>query len=163
MMHQDDERRGAHRHTWDGEERRTTDATALQLMAEMRAMLERHEMIEDKKFDGIKQELGVHTANSERRHSELVNRFDEMQKSSMNLLQANNQTVKEIHQMFKTAFPNGDAESHRRAHEAWIEKDKAEREFWTHMKKQVVGWGATAAIAWAAMLLWAGFLRGPLS
>jgi hypothetical protein len=79
----------------------------------------------------------------------------------MTLLRNNNQTVNEIHKMFKTALPEGDAESHRRAHEAWIEKEKLDREFWMHLKKQVVGWGVTAAIAWAAMLVWAGFLKGP--
>jgi hypothetical protein len=147
---------------WTGEERRGIDGMTLQLMAEMRAMLERHEVMEDKKFEGIKHELDIHTLNSERRHGDLVKRFDAMQQSSLNLLQANNQTTQEIHKMFKNAFPGGDAESHRRAHEAWMEKERSEREFWMHLKKQVVGWGLTAAIAWAAMLLWAGFLRGPL-
>ena len=147
---------------WNGEERRGIDGMTLQLMAEMRAMLERHEIMEDKKFEAIKQDIETHTEASERRHGELVRRFDAMQQSSLSLLQANNQTTQEIHKMFKTAFPNGDADSHRRAHEAWMEKDKAEREFWLHLKKQVVGWGATAAIAWAAMLLWAVFIKGPM-
>lgn len=147
---------------WNGEERRGIDGIMLTVMAEMRVMMEKHEKMEDKKFEAIKEDLEAHTANSERRHDELVRRFDAMQQSSLSLLQTNNQTVREIHQMFKTAFPGGDAENHRRAHEAWMEKDKAEREFWLHLKKQVVGWGMTAAIAWAAMLLWAGFIKGPV-
>jgi hypothetical protein len=70
--------------------------------------------------------------------------------------------VKETHALFQKSIPGGDAEGHRRAHETWMEKDKAEREFWMHLKKQVVGWGITAALAWFGMIVWAGFLKGPV-
>ena len=120
-----------------------------------------HEKKMGEKIAEIKDDIDAHTIKSERRHEELTKRFDTMSQSTMNLLQANNQTVKDVHKMFKSAFPEGDAESHRRAHEQMIEKDKAEREFWMHLKKQVVAWGITAALAWFGMLVWAGFLKGP--
>jgi len=167
MMHQNDLTpdclvREERPKAWAGEERRGIDGMTLQLMAEMRSMLERHEVTEDRKFEAIKRDIETHAEKSEQRHEELVRRFDSMQQSSFSLLQANNQTTQEIHKMFKNAFPGGDTENHRRAHEEWMEKDKADREFWMHLKKQVVGWGLTAAIAWAAMLVWAGFLKGPV-
>lgn len=146
---------------WSGAERRQIDSVALGMMVEFRKQLETHEEKERAVLDELKDEIRENRASSERRHDELASRFQQMQQSTMTLIQTNNTTVNEIHAMFKKAFPNGDAESHRRAHEAWIEKDKAEREFWMHLKKQVVGWGFTAAIAWAAMLVWAGFLKGP--
>ena len=147
---------------WDGTERRGIDGITLRLMAEVRATMERHEAVEDKKIEAIKKSIEENAQKSEERHKDLVARHEALSQSTMELLRSNNQTTREIHAMFKAAFPNGDAESHRRAHEAWIEKDKSEREFWLHLKKQVVGWGMTAVTAWAAMLLWAGFVKGPV-
>jgi hypothetical protein len=146
---------------WHGEDRRGIDNITLQLMAEVRVMMEQHERQETKVFDELKAGIRENRISSERRHDEMSERFSQMQQSALTLLQANNNTVKEIHALFKSAFPNGDADGHRRAHEIQIEKDKSEREFWIHLKKQVVGWGITAAIGWASLVIWAGFLKGP--
>jgi hypothetical protein len=68
----------------------------------------------------------------------------------------------DIQKMFVTAFPDGDADGHRRSHEAWMSKTKREEEFWMHLKKQVVAWGVIAALAWLTLIAWAGFLKGPV-
>jgi Tfp pilus assembly protein PilV len=147
---------------WDGSERRGMDNISLQLMAEVRVMMAQHEKQESQVFDELKAGIRENRISSERRHDEMSERFAAMQHSTMTLLQTNNQTVSEIHKMFKTAFPEGDAESHRRAHEAWIEKEKSDREFWLKTKQHVTQWGIVVALGWAGLLLWAGFLKGPV-
>jgi hypothetical protein len=157
-----EDRRGEVMRAWTGEERRGIDGITLKLMAEMRAMMEKHEKMEETKINDLREDIEAHAIKSDRRHEEMIKRMDQMQQSTMNLLSTNNATVKEIHTLFEKSIPGGDAEGHRRAHEAWIRKTEKEEEFWMHLKKQVVGWGMTAAIAWAAMLIWAGFVKGPV-
>jgi hypothetical protein len=146
---------------WRGDERRHIDSVTLQMMAEVRIMMAQHEKQESAVFDELKAGIQENRVSSERRHDEMSERFAAMQQSTMALLRNNNQTVNEIHKMFKTAFPEGDAESHRRAHEAWIEKEKSEREFWLKTKQHVTQWGIVVVLGWAGLILWAGFLKGP--
>jgi hypothetical protein len=79
----------------------------------------------------------------------------------MNLLNANNATTREIHELFNAAFPNGNAEEHRRAHEAWIKKTEKEEEFWLDVKKKAVGAVVTAVVLWVGVVLWGAVVAGP--
>ena len=125
---------------WDGTERRGIDGVTLQLMAEVRKAMEKHESDERVEFDEIKDMIKEKDEASEQRHKDLSNRFDAMQQSTSALLFENNRTTSEIHKLFKAAFPDGDAESHRKAHEHWIEKDKQDKEFWLKIKADAIRW-----------------------
>jgi hypothetical protein len=146
---------------WTGDERRGIDGITLKLMAELRAVMEKHEQGENKTFNDIKIEIKDNRNESERRHSEVLDRFAAMQTSTMALLQANTSTTNEIHKLFKEAFPQGDAQAHRKAHEHWIEKDKTDREFWLKLKQNTVNAIVLAAAGWIGLAVWAAFLKGP--
>lgn len=146
---------------WDGTERRGIDGMALQLMAEVRKAMESHERNEAKEMQELKDLIKENKRESERRHDDLGKRFDAMQQSTSALLFENNKTTSEIHKLFKAAFPDGDSEAHRKAHERWIEKDKADREFWTKFKADAIRWALFAAAGWAGIALWGAFLKGP--
>lgn len=146
---------------WDGHERRSIDAITLQLMAEMRKTMERHESREDALLDEIKTMVGDNKKESERRHAELSQRFEQMQQSTHALIFENNRTTSEIHKLFKEAFPDGDAVSHRQSHEKWIAKAEAEERFWLNIKEKAVTAIVIAVIGWAGLALWAAFLQGP--
>lgn len=146
---------------WDGTERRGIDGVTLQLMSEMRKAMEKHEREERIEFDEIKELIAQKDEASESRHRELGSRFDAMQQSTSSLLFENNKTTQEIHKLFKAAFPDGDAESHRKAHEHWIEKDKQDKEFWAKLKADAIRWFLFAAASWAGIILWGAFLKGP--
>ena len=146
---------------WDGTERRGVDGVALQLMVEVRKAMDKHEADEKEVFTEIKDLIKEKDESSKKRHNELSGRFDAMQQSTASLLFENNRTTSEIHKLFKAAFPEGDAESHRKAHESWIAKDKADREFWTKLKGDAIRWVFFAAAGWAGVVLWAAFVKGP--
>lgn len=146
--------------TYAGAERRR-DQT-LEGVKEMREWFENHEKEEHARYDALQVEIVQTQDLSQKRHEELVKRMDAMSQSTVAVVTKQNQTLAEIHALFKKAFPDGDAEAHRKAHEHWIEKDKKEQEFWLDIKKKVVGWAVTAAMAWGGIVLWAAFVRGPL-
>lgn len=50
---------------------------------------------------------------------------------------------------------------HRKAHESWIEKDHADKEFWVKLKLEVVKWGVAMVLGWVGIALWTAFLKGP--
>lgn len=52
------------------------------------------------------------------------------------------------------AIPNGDADGHRRYHEAVIKKMEARAEVWLEVQKAVAKWGALGVVAWAATSMW---------
>ncbi len=153
MMHQPSD--------WNGEERRGIDGITLQLMAEVRRAMDKHEKDEQVVFGEIKDMIREKDEASQQRHEDLGKRFDAMQQSTSSLLFENNRTTSEIHKLFKAAFPEGDAESHRKAHENWIAKDKAEREFWAKLKGDAIRWVLFAVAGWAGLALWSVFLKGP--
>ena len=146
---------------WNGEERRGIDGVALQLMAEVRRAMEKHEKAEAGEMQEIKELIKQNKVESEKRHDELGKRFDAMQQSTAALLFENNKTTTEIHKLFKAAFPEGDTEAHRKAHENWIAKDKADKEFWLKLKQDVITWAAVAVLGWGGIALWAAFVKGP--
>lgn len=153
MMHQPND--------WNGEERRGIDGITLQLMAEVRRAMDKHEKDEQEVFTELKTMIKEKDEASEQRHRDLGARFDAMQQSTSSLLFENNKTTSEIHKLFKAAFPEGDAESHRKAHERWIEKDKADREFWIKLNGDATRWAFIAVAGWAGLALWSAFLKGP--
>jgi phage gp16-like protein len=162
-MHQDDDLKPDYMvHEWTGEERRGIDGITLKLMAEVRSTIERHEKMEEDKFREIKQDLDDHRSASDLRHKELTQRIDQMSHSTMQALNSNGQTTREIHAMFIKAFPEGDAEGHRKAHESWIRKESEDREFWLKLKSNVINWAVIAALGWVGIAVWAAFVKGPL-
>jgi hypothetical protein len=63
---------------------------------------------------------------------------------------------------FVKAFPEGDADGHRKAHESWIRKEAEDREFWLRLKSNVINWAVIAALGWAGIAIWAAVIKGPL-
>lgn len=165
MMHQDDALTPDYvvteRRQWAGEERRGIDGVTLKLMTEVRIAMEAHEKKEEATFREIKAEIKGNRVESDIRHEEILARFSQMQASTMGLLQTNNSTTNEIHKMFKEAFPEGDVQAHRKAHESWIKKAEADKEFWLKLKQSTVNWIVIAVLSWIGIVLWAAFAHGP--
>lgn len=147
---------------WNGiNSRKQADYIFLELMVETRKMMGDHERREESTFQALRDEL-LHTrSESEHRHEELTKRFDSMMQSTLSLINANNTTTQEIHKLFKLAFPEGDVEAHRRAHEAWNAKATKEEEFWLDIKKKAVGAVVTAVVLWVGVELWGAIVAGP--
>ena len=142
-------------------ERRSTDSMVVSIMGEVRQIFSEHEKHEAGTFKGMRDEIRQNNTDSNTRHTQLLERFETMQKDTNRVLESTNTTVGEIHKMFKAAFPDGDFDSHRKAHEYLMAKDKEDKEFWLKVKQDVVKWVFTAAIGWGGIVIWAAFLKGP--
>lgn len=59
------------------------------------------------------------------------------------------------------AFPEGDADGHRKAHEAQMAAISARAEFWQKMVFEISKWGLIGFCGWVALKLWTGFIAGP--
>jgi hypothetical protein len=59
------------------------------------------------------------------------------------------------------AFPDQDADGHRRAHEAWIKKTEASAKFWDDMRASIAKWGAISLLGFIAIAVWRSALVGP--
>jgi len=59
------------------------------------------------------------------------------------------------------AFPYGDPEGHRTAHEAQMQAVLDRAEFWKTMRTEVSKWGILGVLGWLAYHAWAAFLQGP--
>lgn len=146
-MHQDDSK------YWNGEERREVpgrrhhpESETFNLISETRAMVEKQE----ERITLIGRELkGV------------SDKIDDMHNDYISALTKQNVTIEEIHKLFKAAFPEADAEGHRRAHESWIAKEKQDKEFWLKLKQNTINWIVIAVLSWVGVILWAAFLQGP--
>lgn len=143
-------------------ERRQVDKDAYILMVETRQKTEDLEKTMSEKIDDLKEELDAHIDRSEMRHKELTDKIESLSQSTLAAVTGINQIATETHKLLKAAIPNGDAEGHRRAHEAWIRKAEKEEEFWLDVKKKAVGAVVTAAVLWAGLVLWSAFLKGPV-
>ena len=139
---------------WDGAERRVTFAVAeaetFNLIMETRVAVEEHKQEMQRQFQGIKEELDLH-----------ANRVEKLSESTLTVIEKQNLLIREIKDAFTKAFPEGDAESHRKAHEAWIEKDKADREFWLKLKQNTINWIVIAILSWVGLVVWGAFVHGP--
>lgn len=64
------------------------------------------------------------------------------------------------------AFPHGDADGHRRRHEADLQKLEARAEFWKKMSYQLTEKGLLAFLAWLIYVVgkavWFALLVGPI-
>jgi hypothetical protein len=60
-----------------------------------------------------------------------------------------------------TAFPDSDADGHRRAHEAWIKKTEASTKFWDDLRASIAKWGAIGLLSFIAIAVWRSVLEGP--
>jgi hypothetical protein len=147
---------------WTGAERRGIDGITLQLMAEVRATLGKHEQMEEEKFSELKCDIKAHQEASNARHKELTERIDQMSNSTLNAIRDISATARETHELFKKSIPNGDPEGHRRAHEAWIKKSEGDEKFWLDLKTSTVRTIVVGVLVWAGLALWAAFLKGPM-
>lgn len=59
------------------------------------------------------------------------------------------------------SFPEGDADGHKKIHEAQIQAVEARAEFWKKMLFEVSKYGLIGVIGWLALKVWVAFLAGP--
>jgi len=145
-MHQDDPQ-------WDGRERRETRGRRSLPEAETHILIsETREMV-------LKQEERIHQVSGEVK--EVSGKIDRMHSDHMAALTQQNNTIGEIHKLFKAAFPYGNVEEHRMKHIAWEKKEQEDREFWIKLKQNTINWVVVAVIGWGGLALWAAFLQGP--
>ena len=67
----------------------------------------------------------------------------------------------EIARVMIKAFPDGDADGHRRFHEASVTRAEESAKFWRTMSMEISKFGLLGFIAWASYALWKAFLMGP--
>jgi hypothetical protein len=61
------------------------------------------------------------------------------------------------------AFPEGDPDGHKAAHEADIQAAKDRAEFWKKMRFELSRAGLLGFLVWAGVQIWKGALAGPQS
>ena len=140
--------------SWDGHERRkpptSAEAETFNLIMDTRQAVEEHKLEMQAQFHEMKREMETHASKVER-----------LSESTLSVIEKQNALIKEMKDAFVKAFPEGDAESHRRAHEDWIQKDKSDREMWTKLKQNTINWVVVAALSWIGLVLWGAFVQGP--
>lgn len=139
---------------WPGPERRvefaTDDAETFNLIMDTRAAVEEHKKEMQQQFADMRKELDSHAT-----------RVEKLSESTLTVIEKQNVLIRDIKEAFVKAFPEGDAESHRRAHEAWLDKDKADKEFWIKLKQNTINWVVIAILSWIGLVLWGAFVQGP--
>jgi hypothetical protein len=145
---------------WTGDERRVENV-AIDLMKEMREWLDRHEQDENLKYDRLQSEIILYRESSDKRHDDALKRIEQLSASTLSVVEKQNGAVFEIHKLFKEAFPEGDVQKHRHAHEQWIKKSAAEADFWLDVKKKAAASVLTGIVIWVGIALWIAFLQGP--
>ena len=140
--------------SWDGNERRklanTAEAETFNLIMDTRQAVEEHKLEMQAQFHEMKREMETHASKVER-----------LSESTLSVIEKQNVLIRQLKDAFTKAFPEGDAESHRRAHEEWMEKDKADREFWAKLKQNTINWVVVAVLSWVGLVLWGAFVQGP--
>ena len=139
---------------WSGPERRaefaTTEAETFNLIMDTRVVVEEHKKEMQQQFKEMREELDNH-----------AHRVEKLSESTLTVIEKQNALIKELKDAFVKAFPEGDAESHRKAHEEWIEKDRADKEFWVKLKQNTINWVVIAILSWVGLVLWGAFIQGP--
>lgn len=139
---------------WTGPERRVEFAAAdeetFNLIMDTRAAVEEHKKEMQQQFKEMREELDNH-----------AHRVEKLSESTLSVIEKQNALIKELKDAFVKAFPEGDAESHRKAHEEWIEKDRADKEFWIKLKQNTINWVVIAILSWVGLVLWGAFVQGP--
>lgn len=59
------------------------------------------------------------------------------------------------------AFPAGDPEGHRKAHEEQMQSIHDRAEFWKKMAFEVTKYGVLGVLGWLAYHAWVAFIHGP--
>ena len=59
------------------------------------------------------------------------------------------------------SFPEGDAEGHRKMHEAEMKAVEARAEFWKKLLFEITKYGLIGVVGWLALKIWTAFLAGP--
>ena len=140
--------------SWDGQDRRKptipTEAETFNLIMDTRQAVEEHKLEMQAQFHEMKREMETHASKVER-----------LSESTLSVIEKQNVLIRQLKDAFTKAFPEGDAESHRRAHEEWMEKDKADREFWAKLKQNTINWVVVAVLSWVGLVLWGAFVQGP--
>lgn len=67
----------------------------------------------------------------------------------------------EIARVMIKAFPEGDADGHRRFHEASVTKSEESAKFWRTLSVEISKFGLLGFLGWASYALWKAFLMGP--
>lgn len=139
---------------WPGPERRVEftadDAETFNLIMDTRVAVEEHKKEMQQQFADMRKELDAHAT-----------RVEKLSESTLTVIEKQNVLIRDIKEAFTKAFPEGDAESHRRAHEAWLDKDKADKEFWIKLKQNTINWVVIAILSWIGLVLWGAFVQGP--
>lgn len=139
---------------WPGPERRVEFAAAdeetFNLIMDTRVVVEEHKKEMQQQFKEMREELDNH-----------AHRVEKLSGSTLTVIEKQNALIKELKDAFVKAFPEGDAESHRKAHEEWIEKDRADKEFWIKLKQNTINWVVIAILSWVGLVLWGAFIQGP--
>jgi len=61
--------------------------------------------------------------------------------------------VQVLEELAKKAFPKGDADGHRRFHEASIKSAESRAQFWEKMAQEITKWGLIGFIFWVLKTL----------
>ena len=69
--------------------------------------------------------------------------------------------AEEIAKLMCSAFPGSDPAGHRTFHEDQMQLMKDRSAFWKKMREEIVSKGILGILAFAAVWIWAGFLKGP--
>lgn len=69
--------------------------------------------------------------------------------------------AEQLSMMMKSAFPNGDPDGHRKAHEDDMAAIAARADFWRKMLFEVTKYGLFGVLGWLAYTVWAAFVQGP--
>lgn len=139
---------------WPGPERRVefaaADAETFNLIMDTRVAVEAHKKEMQQQFADMRKELDAHAT-----------RVEKLSESTLTVIEKQNVLIRDIKEAFTKAFPEGDAEAHRRAHEAWLDKDRADKEFWIKLKQNTINWVVIAILSWIGLVLWGAFVQGP--
>ena len=66
-----------------------------------------------------------------------------------------------LEDMMGKAFPNGDPEGHREAHESQMAAIRDRAAFWKTMLIEVSKYGILGVLGWLVFHAWAAFVKGP--
>jgi len=83
------------------------------------------------------------------------------EKLSMHITSETAILANEIARVMLKAFPDGDADGHRRFHEANVIKAEESAKFWRTLSVEITKFGLLGFLGWAGYALWKAFLMGP--
>lgn len=103
-------------------------------------------------------EAEVLTALMER----LMERMDDFDRKLTAHAATESETVRTaVSAAMNACLPGGDADGHRRAHEAWIRKAEESAKFWQEMRLAAAKWAGLGLLAFLVVAAWHELLRGP--